>query len=235
MTLTKCPECGHQISMIAEQCPSCGAKLQRTTLLSKLVAGFFGLVLFSIVVGQYSSDTASTPSSTANAPPLAVVAPTPEQRAEAERQRRIREIQAFGLTWRYNETMEQMGRGIVKHAQVNSLNEISFDFPYRGAQRATLWLRSHPKHGKDVMLSVERGQFLCRIGGCTVAVRFDEGRVQSFSAAGPADHSTTTLFLSGHDRFVSAAKNSKRVAIEATFFQEGTRVFKFDVEGLKWL
>lgn len=234
MALTKCPECGHQISKIAKQCPSCGAKLQRTTLLAKLVAGLFGLVLFSIVVGQYSSDTASTPSSTANAPPLAVVTPTPEQRAEAERQRRISEIQAFGLKWRYSEAMEQMGRGVVKHAQVNSLNEISFEFPYRGAQRATLWLRSHPKHGKDVMLSVQRGQFLCDIGGCTVAVRFDEGRVQSFSAAGPADHSTTTLFLSGHDRFVSAAKRSKRVAIEATFFREGTRVFKFDIDGLKW-
>lgn len=117
---------------------------------------------------------------------------------------------------------------------MNSLNEVNFDFPYRGNQRGTLTLRIHPKYGKDVMLSIDKGQFLCGIDDCTVSVRFDEGKAQNFSAVGPSDHSTTTLFIRGYDRFVAATKKAKHVYIEAQFFQQGTRVFEFDVADLKW-
>ena len=137
------------------------------------------------------------------------------------------------LRWAYSESSEPMGRGVIKTATVSSVNEIEFDFPYRGSQRATLQLRVHPKYGKDVILSVERGQFLCRIDGCSVSVRFDQGKAQTFGALEPADHSSEYLFLSGYDRFLAGTLKSSRVYIEAQFFQQGSRVFEFNVAGLK--
>jgi len=127
-----------------------------------------------------------------------------------------------------------MGRGKIKTATVVSSNEVYFDFPYQGAQRATLTLRKHPKHGKDVILSIEKGQFNVGVDGCNVAVRFDSGKPRNYSAVGPADYGTTTLFLHGYDRFVAAAKKAKTVSIEAVFYQEGDRVFTFEIAGLKW-
>lgn len=130
--------------------------------------------------------------------------------------------------------MDSMGRGKVERAWTTSVNQFEFDFPYKGTQEATLTLRKHPKHGKDVILSIERGQFLCRIDDCTVQVRFDDSKPSTFSAAEPADHDTTTLFLTNYARFVSNLKKARVVKIEAQFFQEGTRVFEFSSFDLNW-
>ena len=136
--------------------------------------------------------------------------------------------------WAYDEEPDKMGRGTVKRAWTTSLNKVDFDFPYAGEQYARLTLRTHPEYGKDVILSIDRGQFLCRFDGCSVLVRFDEGKAERYSAAEPADHSTTTLFISGFDKLVANAKRSKKAMIEAQFYQEGARVFEFAVEGLEW-
>jgi hypothetical protein len=166
---------------------------------------------------------------------------TPEQKAEEQKRReeeakakQEQEAQALGLRWRYDEFSEKMGRGTVKIAIVRSLNEVQFGFPYSGAQRGMLQLRIHPKYGKDVMLSVERGQFLCGIYDCQIAVRFDNGKAQNFTAVPPSDHSTTMLFIKGYDRFLASARKAKKVYIEAEFYQQGTRVFEFEISGLKW-
>lgn len=144
-------------------------------------------------------------------------------------------VQAIsGSRWTYDEREDKMGRGKSKTASVQSLNQTEFDFPYNKAQRASLSLRADPKYGKDVILSLERAHFLCGFDGCTVQVRFGQGKAQSFSASEPADHSTNVLFIRNHDRFVSALKKSESVAIEADFYQEGRRVFEFDVRELKW-
>lgn len=155
---------------------------------------------------------------------------TPEQQEATSE----REASALGLRWEYRESPDEMGRGTVKQALVLSLNEVQFNFPYHGAQRGFLHLRIHPKYGKDVILSVKKGQFLCGINNCQVAVRFDNGKAQNFTAVGPADHDTTTLFIRGYDRFLAGARKAKKVYIEAQFYQQGTRVFEFDISGLKW-
>lgn len=242
MALTKWHECGQQISKTATQCPNCGAKIKRTSLFTKIIAGFSCLVFLSMFMCQCGTDSApSAPATQKATEPARAAALTPEQQAEEQKRRaqeaeakREQEASALGLRWRYDESSEKMGRGTVKHATVRSLNEVQFYFPYRGEQRGTLHLRIHPKYGKDVMLSIEKGQFLCGIYNCQVAVRFDNGKVQNFTAVGPADHSTTMLFLRGYDRFLAGARKAKKVYIEAQFYQQGTQVFEFDISGLKW-
>lgn len=136
--------------------------------------------------------------------------------------------------WHYSEEQDQMGRGSIKRAWIESSNVINFGFPYAGDQRGTLTIRKHPSYGKDVILEIDKGQFLVGIDGCTVNVRFDDGKARPFSAVGPADHGTTSLFISNYTSFVSAAKKAKKIQMEAPFFQEGMRVFEFDSQGLNW-
>lgn len=246
MALTKCNECGHQISKTASACPNCGAKVKRTSLFTKIVAGFFALIVLMMVIGQQTtekerSEKAAQEAAQRQAEQARLAAMTPEQRAEAEKKRKEQEQarheaeqKRLGLRWNYEENQDAMGRGKIKHAYVKSLNQVQFDFPYKGAQRATLQLRTHPQYGKDAILSIERGQFLCAIDGCTVNVRFGTGKPVAYRAVEPADHSTTVLFIKGHDQFVANTKKVEKVSVEARFYQEGNKVFEFDVSGLKW-
>lgn len=65
--------------------------------------------------------------------------------------------------------------------------------PISGSQRATLTLRQHPQFGKDVYIAVEKGQLLESDYNDKVRVRFDEGKIMSFSTSRPSDavHSAT--------------------------------------------
>ena len=117
-------------------------------------------------------------------------------------------------------------------ATVVSTNQIELGFPYGGPQRASLTLRTHPRHGKDVIFRIEKGQLLCRsYDGCSVLVRFDEDKAVSYRANGPADNSTETLFLSNYSGFAERLLRAKRVRISAEIYQAGAPVFEFDVSG----
>lgn len=139
------------------------------------------------------------------------------------------------VSWQYSDTADPMGRGAVKSATIATTNQVQFRFPYQGIQRATLTLRIHPQYGRDIILDLDRAHFLCSsIDGCQVAVRFDKGKSVSYSALPPEDHSTDTLFIRNYSRFIASLKRATKLFIEAQFYQDGVRIFEFDVAGLVW-
>jgi hypothetical protein len=42
------------------------------------------------------------------------------------------------------------------------------------------------------------------------------------------------LFIDNEARFVAQLKKARRLRVEATFYQEGSRGIEFNVEGLQW-
>lgn len=139
---------------------------------------------------------------------------------------------APSTNWRYSHSDYEMGKGRVHHATAVSSNTVEFGFPYGGSQRGTLFLRTHPKHGKDVILSIERGQFLVRSYEDSKAlVRFDDGEPVTCEVVGAEDHSTTSVFFRDYQDFVSRMLKAKRVRISVPVYQQGSPVFEFDVSG----
>jgi hypothetical protein len=137
-------------------------------------------------------------------------------------------------TWRYTEEADEMGRGRIKRASITSINTVSLKSPYEGPQHAKLWLRKHPRLGESVALSIERGQFLAGVYRLQLLVRFDDNAPLTFYADEPESLSTTTVFIDEYPKFLKYLKLSKKVKIEAPFYDEGRKVFEFDVEGLNW-
>lgn len=135
--------------------------------------------------------------------------------------------------WSYYDRTDDMTGKLVTSATVTSTNTVNFDSPYQGAQHARLTLRKHPRYGSDVILSIEKGQFMAGVSGVQVLVRFDEGTAIKFWAMGAEDNSTTSLFLGNYAKFVAAAKKAKVVRISTPVYQEGSPVFEFNIEGLK--
>ena len=135
-------------------------------------------------------------------------------------------------TWDLWGEKDEMGRGTVQFATTTSSNSLEFKFPYAGAQKAWLMLRARPRHEPEAVVQIQRGQFVCRIEGCVVTVRFDDGAPERFYGANTSDGSTTILFIRPSDRFLALLRKSKRVRIEAEFYQEGLRVLDFATDGL---
>lgn len=137
-----------------------------------------------------------------------------------------------GQQWTYDVREDRMTGGATRHAYVLSTNTVSFGSPYDGAQHGRLSLRIDPKYGRDVIFSIERGQLLCRsYEDCDVLVRFDEGKPERFSAIGPADNSSETVFIRNYDRFLGKLRKAKIVRLSLNVYQEGSPVFEFDVSG----
>lgn len=137
-----------------------------------------------------------------------------------------------GKQWEYTASEDKMSGGVTYYASVKSTNTVNFDFPYRGEQHATLDLRIDPKYGKDTIFSIERGQLLCRsYQSCTVLVRFDNGKPTKYSANGPSDGSSKSLFISNYEQFLNNLKKAKIVRISPEVYNNGNPVFEFDVSG----
>jgi len=226
VALTRCKECGGQVSTKATACPGCGARIVRTHCFTKLVLGFIVLSALLAGIGSQISEEAKKVDVAREAARRAAL--NPEQRAAEDRQQAAklaaageRMRQKEGLAWSYESETDRMTGRVVKAATINSTNVVNFDFPYQGVQRGRLELRLHPRYGRNVILDIDKGQFLCRIDGCTVSIRFDEAKPQTFSAAEPADHSTTALFIRDYGRFLSQVRRAKKIAIEQSSFSRG--------------
>jgi hypothetical protein len=135
----------------------------------------------------------------------------------------------------YVEYLDKMGRITAKVAQFVSSNTVRFfGFPYQGEIHAWLTLQNSPKPGQDIMLRVERGQFVSSYTKDFVTVRFDDGELQKFTIGDPEDGTSDRRFIHDNGTFINQLRQAKSLKIEADFYEEGSRVFEFDVRLLDW-
>lgn len=199
----------------ADKCPKCGAPAKKkTSTLTWIIAGFFGLV----IIISISSNNSATPTNSSAS--LSSDSPTVSTVIKPE--------------WDYDNSKDTVSGKDIKRAVVHSNNSFEMDFPYQGGTTGSLIIRKHPRYGKDVIFSINKGQLLCDIGGCQVSVRFDDKKPYKVHVNEPEDHSNTVLFLSGYDKLVKEIKNSKKMIVEATFYQNGAKAFEFDVSNFKF-
>lgn len=250
MALMKCKECGNEVATSAKACPKCGNKTpKKTSLFTWIIGGFFVLIVIGMMNGSLEGQKQAEAHNQAEAvnrqaeaeEAKRIASLPPEERAAREKAlaekkaaEALAQRKAQGLAWNYRESKDEMANQPVRHAEIASVNQVEFDFPYQGAQRARLHLRAHPRHGKDAMLRIERGQFSCGYNDCTVRARFGDGKPIEFAMSEPDDNSSETLFFQDYDRFVANLRKAPVVRIEAGFYQQGNHVFEFQTDGLEW-
>ena len=140
-------------------------------------------------------------------------------------------IVAFSVSagqWRYDEYPDKMTGKTQSTARIESDNSLSLGFPYQGLNKGEIMVRRHPQYGLDVIVSIDKGQILCRsYDGCSIGIRFDDGKPQRFSAMPPADHSSEVVFLSNRTKFISSARKAKKILIQLPIYQNGEPVLEF--------
>lgn len=161
-----------------------------------------------------------------------------EQKAELKRKEKVRAEEAkqelekklAEFKWKYQVSKDELTSKSSYVAWVQSINLVNFEFPYQGQQRGELLLRTHPQHGKDLILRVKKGQMLVRsYEDTTVRVVFDDRSPVTYNVVGPSDHGTESLFFRDHKGFVARMLKSKSVKISVPFYKEGNVVFHFNV------
>lgn len=166
---------------------------------------------------------------------LAVEAAAADERTRAAEATAAAAARRLAEKWSYSREVDQMTSRVSRRAIIWSENTVNFAFPYNGPQRGTLIIRDHPSYGHDVILAIEKGQFLCRsYEDCRIRVRFDEAPARTWNAIGPADNSTTLIFLRNEARFVQELRNAAVVRIQASVFREGEPIFEFHVGGFDY-
>ena len=235
MAIIPCPECQQPVSDQAPNCPNCGFAIASRPAVPPpmpnapakkagcvkigcvALAGLFLLALIAALVmdKKPGSSSSTAVSSTTGSSPSAASTP---------------EAPAAGSQWSYVQRPDDMAKGTISEASVRSTNTVNFRFPYAGEQHGTLTLRTHPRYGKDVIFSIEKGQIPCpSYQPCTVLVRFDDAQAVRYSAVGPEDNSTETVFIRDYNGFVGKMLKAKTVRISANIYQEGSPVFEFAV------
>ena len=142
------------------------------------------------------------------------------------------ERRADAAKWSYSSATDPMASRPSRMASIDSENTVEFDFPYEGPQHATLTLRDHPSYGRDVLLQIREGQILCpSYEDCSIRVRFDDGPAERWNGVGPADNSSTVVFIRNYSRFLQRMRNAKIVRIQIPVYQEGAPTFEFRVGG----
>ncbi len=132
--------------------------------------------------------------------------------------------------WEYSSNRDEMRGTTSKLAELESENSLDFDFPYNGGARGHLMLRKEPENGLNVILRMDKGQFMSNHE--YVSVKFDDDPIVRFSTSEASDNRIGVVFLSPERRFLALLRKSRKLIIEAEFYQEGRRQMTFNVAGL---
>lgn len=241
MAMIACPECKQPVSDQAPTCPNCGTPIAmrgsyappaaipppppKKTGCFKIgcivLAALFLIGLIASLVMSPSGPSSSTSTKTATTTSSTAASSTEPAAPQSK--------------WSYNQRKDDMAKGTVSEASVESENTVNFTFPYQGEQHGTLTLRTHPRWGKSVIFSIRQGQIPCHSfsGGCKALVRFDDGKAVSYGADGPEDNSTETIFIRDYNGFVGRMTKAKTVKISVNVYQQGEPVFEFDVRNFE--
>lgn len=181
---------------------------------------FFAIFSIFVVILQIAASTdESTPSSTPKSESKPEVTETDTE---------------FTGNWNYTQDVDKMEGNTRYFASTRSTNVEHFKFPFDGGSHFTLTVRNMSGHN-EVLISVSKGNFIPSVmGDETVKVKFDTGTPSTYVYNSPEDISTDLIFIDKADKFLEDLKTAKKLLIEATFFDEGTRYMEFDVEGIEW-
>jgi hypothetical protein len=203
------------------------------------VAGLIALGALVASGGCDSSAPASASGAQAKLPylpapsgslPEVTVALTPTTRANAE---------LTGYAW-YLTSVKDPARGSYTAAvERRSLTRLWFDVPDDGEQRASIALVLRDGQPADLILSIERGHFVCADQGrenvCALRVSIDDAAARPVRFTAPRHRPATYLHLAGGDdarRLLAAIAKAKRLRIQPTFREEGSPEIEFALTGL---
>jgi hypothetical protein len=136
--------------------------------------------------------------------------------------------------WKYSQDVDKMEGNTRYFAKTRSTNTVHFKFPFDGGSHFNLFVRNMGKKN-EVLIKVSKGSFIASLmNNQTVKVKFDEGNSKEYIYCSTTDGSAETIFINDAESFLTDLKKSKKLIVQATFFNDGNRYLEFNTEGIDW-
>lgn len=136
--------------------------------------------------------------------------------------------------WRYHRSVDEMRGTETRTACITATNRLEFQFPYQGGSTAELCLRQKGRTF-DVFVAVSRGQLICHLGDCPIALKVDDGAVIEVGGDPPDSAAHDMAFLRRGSTVRQKLLRARRFVVEATFYRDGARQMVFEgAQGLIW-
>jgi hypothetical protein len=165
-----------------------------------------------------------------NSLPDVTVALKPTTRANAEQ---------TGYAWYLTSVRDPVRGNYTAAVERRSLTRLWFDVADEGEQRASIALVLRDGRPTNLILSIERGSFVCADVGrdnvCALRVSTDDSAVRLVRFAASRGRPATKLHLAGGDdarRLLAAIAKAKRLRIQPVFEDEGSPEIEFALSGL---
>lgn len=136
--------------------------------------------------------------------------------------------------WVWHEQTDPMTDAKMVLTGTSSLNEVEFDFPYRGKQRAMVTVTK----GQNTIgfgFKIAKGQIQCvSYNPCQITLRFDDQPSKRISAYGPDSGDSTIVIVTDKQDyawFVSELGQRKTLKTALPIYKEGNVLFEFDLTG----
>lgn len=135
--------------------------------------------------------------------------------------------------WKYSQSEDKMTGDKRYFAECKSTNTIDLGSPWHDVT-ATIVIRN--MDNKNVaILQLSNGNFMSNfMGDKNLRVKFDDEDPVLYGYSNAADGDLGIIFISNPSQVITKIKGSKKLMVEATFFDVGKKIMEFDIEGLKW-
>lgn len=142
-------------------------------------------------------------------------------------------IDSLNHEWSIHENTDEMTDKTTKLASIMSHNTVNFDFPYNGGSRLSMHIREK-ENNVDVYFTINNGQFVCNeyMGTDEIVMRFGNEDAITYKTCESATGDSNYLFIrytKDAKQIINKCKIAKEIKVKAPFFQEGSRVFTFNI------
>lgn len=135
------------------------------------------------------------------------------------------EIELHG--WRSSVNSDEFSGQNYKYSSISSSTKAYFASPYDGGSSASVTFRKAAGSPQEAYFSIDKGQIVCSYRDCTVQVKVDGQKAQTFSMSRTTDYSTTVIFFDNPSRLRKLLSSAKPFQVRATFYKSGEETFQF--------
>lgn len=127
--------------------------------------------------------------------------------------------------WAYVDELDPLSDQLNWHAHLGSLSSIVLESPYDRPLTVDLCVTHHARRGWQVGLRLAEGTGIFSCGVEEVTVRFDQHPMQQWAVK---ERQISVLSFEHPEAFIEALKQADQVLIEASFYNSGHRMLRYE-------
>ena len=161
---------------------------------------------------------------------------TPAVKTKTTEPKKVGEEPNITPKWSYYTDINEMTDSTTENAVIGPLDMVrQEDYPFRPIA-LLLYVRYDERYGNEVIIATTSyATFdMANLESCEIEMRFDDEPVEYVTFVPPYPYSPHILFALEGQKIVDKLLTHKKLRIRANLYDMESKVFHYNIEGLKW-